>query len=259
MNSSLFKILGGFLSVIVIIVVIIFSVFNSFGKGGHSVNKEEVEKIVAEYLQSHPQEIIDSVTKHQQNAMEQENTRMQESVKNKLSELENDTTSPVVGNKNGDVTVIEFFDYNCGYCKKAYPSVIKLIEEDKDIKFVFKELPILGPNSELASRAALAVNMISPQKYFPFHKKLMETRITGQEVINSIAKELGIDVAAMETKMKSEELGKIISKDRDMATSIGIHGTPAFIVAGILVPGFIEHDALKALVTKARNDKKTKN
>ncbi len=258
MNSSLLKILGGFLSIIIIIAVIMFSVFSSFGKSGSGVNKEEVEKIVSEYINSHPQEIIDAVTKHQQSAMEQENVRMQESVKSKLNELENDPTSPVVGNKNGDVAVIEFFDYNCGYCKKAYPAVAKLVQEDKNLKFVFKELPILGPNSEIASRAALAVNIISPQKYFQFHTKLMETRINGQEAVNSIAKELGIDVASMEAKMKSDEVSKIIAKDRDMATSIGIHGTPAFIVGGVLVPGFVEHATLKSLITKAREDKAKK-
>ncbi len=253
MNSSLLKTVGLFLLLLVVIAVTFFSILKGSGAGGAS--KEEIEKIIADYIQNNPKLILESVSKYQQHASEEDNKKALASIKDKLNEVENDPTSPVAGNPKGDVVLVEFLDYSCGYCKKVLPSIIKFIEEDKNIKVVFKELPILGPNSELTAKAALAVHIISPNKYFAFHKKLMGGQVGGQESINTAAKELGIDVKAMEEKMKSPEIEKIIAKNRELASSIGIHGTPAFVVGGELVPGAVDFDTLKALVAKARDNK----
>jgi protein-disulfide isomerase len=253
MNSSLLKIVGMFLILIVLVAVTSFGVLKDFGGG--KIDKEEIEKIIAEYIKKNPQVILDSVSAHQQNAAVEEEKKAQNSIKEKLAEIENNPSSPVAGNKKGDVVIVEFFDYACGYCKKVLPSVTKIIEEDKNVKFVFKELPILGANSELAAKAALAVYIISPDKYFEFHKQLMEGRISGQDSLNNIAKNLGIDVAALEKTMKSDAVEKIISDDRKLAAEIGIRGTPAFIVGGEFIPGAIDYNILKELVDKARGGK----
>ncbi len=253
MNSSLLKTFGLFLLLVVVIALTSFSIFKSPGSSG--ITKEEVESVVAEYIQNNPQAILDSVNKHQQNSAAEEGKKAQENITQKQKEIENDPTSPMAGNPKGDVVIVEFFDYSCGYCKNVFPTIEKLLEEDKNIKIVFKELPILGPNSELAAKAGLAVNMIAPGKYFEFHKKLMIGRTGGQESINAIAKELGIDTAALEEKMKSPEIEKTIMADKEMAASIGIRGTPAFIVGGELVPGAIDYEAFKGLIAKARGGK----
>ena len=254
MNSSLLKIVGMFLLLLLVIGATSFGLVKDFSGGG-KINKDDVEKIVAEYIQKNPQAILESVNKYQQNAAADEEKKAQGNIKEKLSEIENDLASPVAGNPKGDVVVVEFFDYSCGYCKKVLPAVTKLLEEDKNIKFVFKEFPILGPNSELGARAALAVYAIAPDKYFEFHKKLMGGHVTGQDSINAVAKELGIDVAAMEKKMKSAEVDKTIVNDRVLASTIGIRGTPAFIIGGQLIPGAAEYDTFKDLVAKARMKK----
>ncbi len=253
MNSSLLKIVGMFLLLLLVIALTSFGLLKDFGKGGAS--KTEIEKIVAEYIQNNPQAILDSVNKHQQNSAEAEEKKAQITIKDKLAEIENNPSSPIAGNAKGDVVIVEFFDYSCGYCKKVLPTITKLIEEDKNVKFVFKELPILGPNSELAAKAALAVYAIAPEKYFAFHKKLMGERVYGQENLNASATELGIDAAAMAKKMNSPEIEKIIAADRELATNVGIRGTPAFIVGGELVPGAIDYDAFKTLIAKARAKK----
>lgn len=246
-----------FLLLLAVVAITSFGVLKDFGKNTPT-NKEAVEKIVAEYIQNNPQLVIDSVTKHQQHAAEEEEKKAQTSIKNKISEIENNPTSPVVGNLKGDVVIVEFFDYSCGYCKKVLPTVAKLVEEDKNIKAVFKELPILGPNSELTAKAALAVYEITPDKYFEFHKKVMGGHVGGQDGINSIAKDLGLDAAAIQTKMKSAEIEKIITSNRELASTIGIRGTPAFIIDGELVPGAVDYETFKALVSKARAKKNIK-
>lgn len=243
------------LVLVLIIAVSLVTTFSVLKGSGGSINKSEVEKIVAEYIENNPQAILDSVSKYQRNKSEQEDKKAQEQIQSKLKDIENDKNSPIAGNPKGDVVIVEFFDYSCGYCKKVLPSVTKIVEEDKNVKVVFKEFPILGPNSELASKAALAVNAIAPGKYFEFHKKLLEARINGQDSINAIAKELGINVKDMEAKMNSPEVMAIIVNDRALASSIGVRGTPAFIVGGTFVPGAIDYDAMKNLVAEARKKK----
>lgn len=255
MNSSLLKTVGIFLLALGIIAILLFSILKDSGRSKSGVSKEEIEKIVADYIQKNPKLILDSVAKHQQQAMAEEEKKAQGNIKEKLAEIEHDSASPIAGNPKGDVVVAEFFDYSCGYCKKVLPSVVKLAEEDKKIKFVFKELPILGPNSELAAKAALAVNMVSPEKYFEFHKKLMGGHVSGQDSIDSIAKEVGIDIKAMQDKIKSPEVEKLISKNKELAANIGIHGTPAFVIGGELVPGAVDYETFKGLVAKARASK----
>jgi len=262
MKSGVLKLVVIFILVVGVVAAVSFGVLKSSGKenAGTSkesgLTKEDVEKIVAEYIQKNPQAIITSVSKHQQNAAVEEEKAAQSQIKEKLAEIENDPSSPVAGNPKGDVTIVEFFDYSCGYCKKVLPSFAKIVEDDKNVRAVFKELPILGPNSELSARAALAVYVVAPAKYFDFHKKLMGGHVTGQDSINTLAKEMGIDTSAMEAKMKSPEVEKILAKDRALANAIGIHGTPAFIVGGQLIPGAVDYDTFKAMVSKARAQNK---
>lgn len=260
MNSSLLKIVGLFLGLLVVIGLTSFSVFKDFGSDNGSIDKNEVEKIIAQYIQNNPQAILDSVTKYQQRSVEEAEQKAQSNVLEKREDLENDPASPVAGNPKGDVVIVEFFDYSCGYCKKVMPTFVKLLEEDKNIKAVFKELPILGPNSELSARAAISVYMIAPDKYFEFHKKLMGSgRISGQGSINVLAKALGIDTKTLEEKMKSKEVESAIAKDKALASEIGIHGTPAFIIDGNLVPGAIDLDTFKTMVANARAKKSGSN
>jgi protein-disulfide isomerase len=264
MRSGVLKLVVIFLLGIGVVSAVAFGILKNSGKEKSAVSKqgeltsEDVEKIIAEYIQNNPQKIIDSVTKYQRNSAVEEEKRAQGNIKEQLTEIENAPSSPVAGNPKGDVTIVEFFDYSCGYCKKVLPAFAKIVEEDKNVRAVFKEFPILGPNSELAARAALSVYAIAPAKYFDFHKKLMDGHVSGQDSINSIAKGLGVDVSAMEAKMKSPEVEKTIAQDRALASAIGIHGTPAFIVGGQLVPGAVDYETFKSMVASARapRDKK---
>lgn len=156
------------------------------------------------------------------------------------------------GSASGDVTVVEFFDYQCSYCKQAAPTVNKLLEEDSKVRVVYKEFPILGPASETAARAALAAQMQG--KYEALHNALMAMNgpLTLPAVLQAAAR-VGLNPTKLRADMELPEVRAAIEKNLTLAAALRISGTPAFVVGTEVVPGAIELDALKALVSKARN------
>lgn len=257
MNSSMLKIIGLFAIFLIVVTLTSFSLLKDFSKSGSGTNadKTEIEKIVADYIKANPKQIIESVNEYQIAESKKQDESAQVNVKSKINEIENDPASPIAGNPNGSIVIAEFFDYSCGYCKKALATVSRLIEEEKEVKFIFKELPILGPGSELAAKAAIAVYRIDPKKYFAFHTKIMGERINSVEGFMNIAKELNIDTKNFEKTLNSKEVADLIQKDRKLAESIGINGTPAFIINGKLVPGAIDYDSMKSLIESAKAEK----
>jgi protein-disulfide isomerase len=253
MGSSNLKIIGLFIIFVAITVLTTFGLLKDFKSAdSSSMTKDEVQAIVKDYIQANPEAIIKSLTEYQQKAQKNQDAEAQKNVISKKDELENDATTPVAGNPKGDVTIVEFFDYSCGYCKKVFPYLTELLKEDPNVKLVLKEFPILGPNSLLASQAALAVNIINPAKYVDFHNALMKERVSGKDAILKIAGDLGLDTAAISAKMDSPEVAAIIEKNRKLAGDIGVHGTPAFVINGEFIPGAIEYDEMKQRVKAAR-------
>ncbi len=238
---------------IVAISLTTFGLLKNFGSGGASTS--QIEKVVADYIKEHPEEILKSVSDYQQKSQADSDAAAQKTVSEKTSELENDKSSPIAGNPKGDVTIVQFFDYSCGYCKRVMPEISSLIEEDKNLKVVFKEFPILGPNSLLASHASLAVNMVAPEKYFEFHKALTKATVSGKDSVLKIASDLGIDKDKVSAKMDSDEVKKEIEKNAELARSIGVRGTPAFVIGGTFVPGAIGKDDFKKLIAESRSKK----
>jgi protein-disulfide isomerase len=157
--------------------------------------------------------------------------------------------TPIGGNPKGTVTVVEFFDYQCGYCKRVFPSILALIQSDKRIRYVFKELPILGPASMLASRAAIAAWEIDQKKYLPFHTALMASRGRLNEgKILRIAKDSGINPDELQKQMKEPEVFQELQNNLNLAQALNINGTPAFIIGNQIIPGAVSLDELKRMV-----------
>lgn len=226
------------------------------GKGGSSAGGGNVEEAVRQVLEENPDLIMNAFQKGRAKAQEEQAKKARENVAASRDKIEKSDKLPFVGNKDGDVVVAEFFDYSCGYCKRAFPDVMKLVEEDKNVKFVFIDFPILGPGSEIAARAALAVHLVKPEKYVDIHRELMEFQ--GQkteETVMDLVKKAGLDVNVIKEKMKSSEVSAELQANRELGSEIGISGTPAFIVAGNLVPGAIPLDQMKGMVKDAREKK----
>lgn len=154
-----------------------------------------------------------------------------------------------LGNKNGKEIIIEFFDYNCGYCKRSFPEIMELVSENKDIKIILKELPVLGESSILASKASIASQ--KQDKYFEFHQELINfSGLISLIDIKKISKELGINYEQLQKDMNSEETILLINESYRLADLIGVRGTPAFIINNNLIPGAIGKNEMLRFLNK---------
>jgi protein-disulfide isomerase len=157
----------------------------------------------------------------------------------------------VAGNPKGDVTLVEFFDYNCGWCKKGFPEVVDLIGQDKNLRVVLKEFPIFGGDSDYAAKAALAAN--KQGKYWELHTALFshEGKVT-KEFVDEAARELGLDLAKLKADMESPEVAQVIADNQALAQSLAINGTPAFIIDTHVTPGYLPAPELLASIQQVR-------
>jgi protein-disulfide isomerase len=197
---------------------------------------------------------LDAVQHMQAKAKEGKKSLIKKNLITSHEKLINDPNSPTSGNPKGDVTIVEFFDYRCGYCKRVLPTMLKAVKEDGNVRIVYKELPILGAESVVASRASLAAWRLAPKKYEAFHTTLMANKGHFSELkIRSIASDLSIDGNALIEGMKSSDIDFILNENHALAQSLGISGTPAFIIGEELVPGAVDMNTLKRMIKKARD------
>lgn len=211
----------------------------------------EIEKIVHDYLLKNPEVIREAIQALQ--AKEEQNKADAQTalVTQNKDALFNDPATPVAGNPMGDVTVVEFFDYHCPYCKAVASPLNQLIQEDKGVRLVLKEFPILGQDSILAAQAALAA--VAQGKYWELHQGLMEHR--GQfdmEVIKSIAAKAGLDPKKLEADMQSDKIQPALSANHALAKTLDISATPTFVIGDQVVEGAVPLEQLKDLIKKAR-------
>ncbi len=220
-------------------------------------NVEDVEEVVAKWIETNPQAIIASVTNMQKKAMEDQAKNAQKNIADKKDELFKDKSSPAFAPSGYDVTIVEFFDYACGYCKKAQATVEELLKEDKKVRIVYKEFPILGAPSIEMSTVALAVQIIDPSSYSKFHNALMKSNERGKDGAIKIAKSVGINTDKLEKVLKNdkEKIAKALEANLKLGGSIGINGTPGFVIGEELVPGALELQALKDKITEVRKNK----
>lgn len=211
--------------------------------------KEDVQAIVKDYLFNNPEVVVDALEQYRiQKEKEDAEATLASIQKHKGAFVDG---SPSVGAENPKVTVIEFFDYNCGYCKRALPGVQAALKKNDDVLFVFQEMPILAPSSEMAAKWALAAH--KQGKYFEFHSALMEfTGNKTEEVLTKIAGDLKLDVDQLKKDAASAEIAASIEKSKDAAREIGIQGTPAFIVNDEIYRGYLGDDGLQDAIEKER-------
>tara|TARA_B100000686_G_C16785900_1_gene975241 strand:- start:1782 stop:2531 length:750 start_codon:yes stop_codon:yes gene_type:complete len=211
----------------------------------------EIERLIKEYLLSHPEIILESVQNYRER---QETERIEQGASNlkaRKADLERDPETPVVGNPEGDVTLIEFFDYNCGYCKTALATVRQLLSEDTGVRLVLKEFPILSEGSEYAAKAALAAR--TQGRYFEFHNRLMEIRgQISEKVVLEAAVQVGLDVEKLKKDMEADRIISQLESNRELARSLNINGTPTFVLGDRIIPGAVDGDSLRELIREIR-------
>jgi len=222
-------------------------------KGLSDVQKQDVEKLIHQYILDHPEVIVEAMQRMQARQEAAQKAHAEAALKASHGELVNDPDAPIMGNPKGSVTVVEFFDYRCGFCKRVFPSIVQVLKEDTDIRYVFKEFPILGPESVMASKASLAIWRTHKDKYAAFHGALMSASGGIPEAkIMSIAASLGIDEKQLKAAMADPAIDAILERNYRLAQNLNINGTPAFVIGDQLVPGAIDVATMKRMIAESR-------
>lgn len=210
-----------------------------------------VERIVHDYLVKHPEVVIEAMQAAQKKDKAAKEAATEQTIRNRHRDIYDDPDAQIGGNPKGDVTIVEFFDYRCPYCKEVQPHLESLLKSDHNLRIIYKEFPILGPTSVYASKLALAAR--AQGKYLAFHRAMMDTKGTITDaVVDKVAKSVGIDMARAKKDMTRPGIEAVIKKDYALADALKIDGTPAFIIAGRLFDGALNMDQLKQLLTAAR-------
>lgn len=247
--------MGGFLKNIpcelklVYLLIVILFLSNIF-----VLTKLYSNKTVIKWINDNPKAILDSVQKYaeaeQARAQQQQQQQSAEAVKNNKNEIYSEKNTGVA-NKNGTKVIVEFFDYNCSYCKMASKVVDKMAREDKNIKVIFKELPIFGGMSDLAAKYSTAVAIEFPDKYLEFHSALMETGARSEKDIENALAKANISNFKIKKVMESKEkvIDEALQLNKDLAfNKMGLQGTPAFVIGDKLIPGFVDEATIKSLL-----------
>jgi protein-disulfide isomerase len=217
--------------------------------------RTEIEKIVREYLLAHPEvleEVSNELSKRQAEA---ETAKHEVAVSQNAQTIFNSPRGVTLGNKDGDVTFVEFFDYNCGYCKRAMTDMTDLMKSDPKLKVVLKEFPVLGPGSIEAAQVAVAARMQDPagKKYLEFHQKLLGGKGQADKArAMAAAKEAGYDMARLEKDVGSPEVRATLEENFKLAEAMGMNGTPSYVIGKQVVVGAIGREGLAEKIGIAR-------
>ena len=217
-------------------------------------DKSAIEEIVRQYILENPEVITEALERLQERERLAQEKAQQHALKQSAAALYQHPMTPEHGNPKGDAVVVEFFDYQCGYCKRVLPSFMEVIESDKNLRVIWKELPILGPVSRFAARAAMASD--KQGKYLEYHIALMTLRgrLTEKRVMET-AKSVGLDMGRLIEDMGSPKIDRYLDETLQLAESLGINGTPAFLIGNQLVPGAISADQMRQIIAQSRETK----
>jgi protein-disulfide isomerase len=214
-------------------------------------DKAALGKTIREYLLANPEVLVEAMQELERKQDGQRDAVAQKGVQENQTELFRDPDSPIGGNPNGDVVIVDFNDYQCPYCKRTHQAMKSVVAADGKVKTIYKDLPILGEASKVAAVAALA--SVKQGKHTAFHNALMEfTGKLDRDKILDIASSVGIDRAQLEKDMEDPKLKRTIERNLELASALGIRGTPAFVIGKQFVPGAVDASALKQLIADAR-------
>ena len=215
------------------------------------LSESRVKELVLEAIRENPEIVMEAVAILEQRQAQAQELSQAQVLNDQRDLIENDPNAPVLGNAEGDVTVVEFFDYNCPYCRRVKPEGRALIEDDPNIRLVYREWPILGDGSVFAAKAALAAR--KQDKYEEFHWAMMGLEGRAEEAsVLRVAEEIGLDIAQLRKDMEAPEVEEHIATSMQLTQALGFNGTPSFVIGDALVPGFVEKAQLVDLVEEAR-------
>ena len=217
----------------------------------HELNEDRIKELVLEAIRENPEIVLEAVQIIEERQQADQTVAAEQVLSAERAALEQDPNAPVLGNPNGDVTVVEFFDYNCPYCRRVKPHIEALLAADPNVRVVYREWPILGEGSVFAARAALASRQQG--KYEEFHWAMMEINgRAGEATVIRVAEQVGLDIEQLRRDMDGPDIAEHIETSMRLSRALGFNGTPSFVIGDSLAPGLIEADQMIELVKQAR-------
>ena len=227
------------------VILIFFLIFN-LHSDDKNINEQEIENIIKKYILENPEILIESLEKFTANQKEKEQKSFV-NILNNFYDTKVYESLPRIGNIDSKLIIIEFVDYNCGYCKKTLSTISKLMKNFDNIQIVFIDYPILSESSEIAARASLAAS--EQNAYFKYHSILLNnTKSINENILYKIAKELSLDIEKFKKDISSEKIKNNIIKNIKFANSLKIKGTPTFIIGKQILPGAYDFEKLKKII-----------
>jgi protein-disulfide isomerase len=217
------------------------------------LSKEELDAAIKDYIINHPEDIVASLEGMQKKRIQESAKQAQEYLDKNRSLIEQSDTPPVLGNNNGDVSIVEFYDYACSFCKKANEYTNEIIKEDPGVKVILRPIAVLGDASMYAAKVALAVQKISPIKFAIIHNDLMKMRTINEEAVKELMANHDIDYALVENELNSYSVKQQINRNFEFAKGLMIQGTPSYVINGEFVPGMLPVDKLRAVISQVRS------
>jgi protein-disulfide isomerase len=215
--------------------------------------KSEIEGFIKDYLMKNPNVIKEALEELDRRQTAEAEEKAKAAIASQADLIYRSSDDLVIGNPKGSVTIVEFFDYNCGYCRKALPEIDALIKSDSDLKVVIKEFPILSPGSLFAAKAAIGSR--EQGKYTEFHDALNQMGVPKDETsVMATASKIGLDVERLRKDMEAPKVTEILQRTYALAESLGINGTPSFLVDQSITPGYVTHDVLAKIVADVRDN-----
>ena len=228
-----------------LIILIFFLTFN-LHTNDKNISEKEIKEIIKNYILKNPEIIIESLEMYSSDQKKKEKENIVNILKS-FYESKNYESLPKIGNLKSKQIIIEFIDYNCGYCKKTLPTISKLIKNFKNIKIAFIDFPILSESSEIAARAALAAN--EQNAYFDFHTILLNnTESINEDFLFKVANKLKLDIERFKSDIYSEKIKNKVTANIKFANSLKVRGTPTFIVGNQILPGAYDYNKLKEII-----------
>jgi protein-disulfide isomerase len=216
------------------------------------LSEEELNAKIHDYILSHPEVLVESLEAMQRKKIEESNKQTADYLLQNKSNIESEGAPPIFGNKEGDITVVVFYDYNCSFCKQANLITNEILDSDTGVKIILRPLPILGGTSMYATKIALAVHKISEEKFPLIHNEMMKMKPITEEGVKALLVANQIDFQLVENEINSFAIKELIAKNFDLAKNLGIKGAPSYVVNGIFIPGLVDKEKFTSIIGELR-------
>ena len=217
-----------------------------------TVSKDEVQQMIKDYIMNNPEVIVQSLEGFHNKKLDESTRKTTDYLQKNKAQIEEAESPPILGNPNGDIVVVAFYDYNCSFCKKANDYENEIIASDSGVKVVLRPIPILGGTSTYAAKIALAVQRVSSNNFLNVHNELMKMQEISEENVKTMLAKYNIDYSLIENEVNSYSVRQIIAKNFDLAKELGVKGTPSYVINGNFAPGLIPTEKFKSIIVQLR-------